>query len=174
MKKLYLITLSFIVFAFFVLVMLLFTGIKINTTESIPLGFYLSSEKRIAVGDYVLVCPPDNAVFKMAKERQYLAFGSCPGDYPYLMKKVVAMNGDVVDVTDEGVYINGQLQPHSKPLHRDLLGRDLPIFEAKNYALSKEEVLLMSDISGISFDSRYFGALTNNDVKSVIKPLFTW
>lgn len=51
----------------------------------------------------------------MGLERNYINPGLCDDGYAYLMKKVVAVKGDVVSVTDEGVFVNGQFVPYSKP-----------------------------------------------------------
>ncbi|MFH0784664.1 MAG: conjugative transfer signal peptidase TraF [Pseudomonadota bacterium] len=152
----------------------LVAGIRINTSESIPLGIYRSSEEPVGKGDYVLFCPPPDPVFDMAKERGYLASGLCPGGYGYMMKDVAGISGDVVAVKGDGVRVNGILLPESKPLQADPAGRLLPHFHADSYTLGRSEVLLMSNVCSLSFDGRYFGPIDRFQIKTVILPVFTW
>ena len=149
-------------------------GIRINTSESIPLGIYRSSGKSIQKGDCVLFCPPSTPVFDMAKERGYITSGLCPGGYGYMMKKVAGISGDLVTVDSTGVRVNGQLLPNSTPLQADPSGRPMPLFHADSYILAGSEVLLMSNTCGLSFDGRYFGPINRVQIKTVILPVFTW
>ncbi len=152
----------------------LVAGIRVNTSKSIPLGIYRSSEGPVEKGDYVVFCPPPNPVFDTAKDRGYLAGGLCPGGYGYMMKDVVGISGDIVAVDDDGVRVNGILLPESKPQKADPSGRPLPHFQADSYSLGRSEVLLMSDFCSLSFDGRYFGQINRLQIKTVILPVFTW
>jgi conjugative transfer signal peptidase TraF len=128
----------------------------------------------LAVGAYVIVCPPDVQVFKEAKARGYLGPGFCPGGYGNLMKRVLAAKNDQVTVSPVGITVNGQLLPNSAPLSVDGAGRPLPAYQSNAYTLGNLEVLLMSDVSATSFDGRYFGPVNFSQVRSVIRPVFTW
>jgi conjugative transfer signal peptidase TraF len=132
-------------------------GARINTTKSISVGLYWTSSAPIKKGAYVMFCPPPSAVFDEAQERGYIAAGLCPSGHGYMMKRILAAKGDTVSVGDDGVRVNGDLLPLSVPLKADSSGRPLPRFQADNYMLGDAEVLLMSDVSGTSFDGRYFG-----------------
>jgi len=149
-------------------------GARINTTKSIPVGLYWTTDAPIEKGAYVLFCPPDVGVFSTAKERDYIAGGFCPGDYGYMMKRILAAKGDTVTITDNGVSVDGELLPHSKPIKADLDGRELPRYQSNQYTLGSSELLLMSDVSDTSFDGRYFGPVSRSQVKSVIRPVITW
>lgn len=149
-------------------------GARVNTSKSIPLGLYWTSSTPVTKGEYVIFCPPQRPVFDNARERGYIGSGFCPGDYGYMMKKVLAAKGDTVSVTPQGVTVNGALLPYSKPLLADGVGRPLPRMSDERYTLGASELLLMTDSSATSFDARYFGAITREQVKSVIRPIFTW
>lgn len=149
-------------------------GARVNTSKSIPLGLYWTSGVPVTKGEYVIFCPPQRPVFDNARERGYIGSGFCPGDYGYMMKKVLAAKGDTVSVTPQGVTVNGALLPYSKPLLADGVGRPLPRMSDERYTLGESELLLMTDSSATSFDARYFGAITREQVKSVIRPVFTW
>jgi conjugative transfer signal peptidase TraF len=149
------------------------TGARVNATHSIPLGLYWLTDRPIEKGEYVIFCPPKNDVFDEAKRRGYFKAGFCPGEYRYLMKKVLAVKHDKVSVTDEGVHVNGELLPFSAPLKADSAGRALPLLRAE-YELAETELLLMTDVSQKSFDSRYFGPIQRSQILGVIRPIFTW
>jgi len=149
-------------------------GARINTTKSIPVGLYWTSSAPVEKGAYVLWCPPKVGVFDDAKERGYIGAGFCPGDYGYMMKRVLAAKDDAVSVADDGVRVNGELLAHSKPIQADKSGRPLPRFQASTYTLGSAELLLMSDVSDTSFDGRYFGPINRSQVQTVIRPVITW
>ncbi|EGQ8484964.1 conjugative transfer signal peptidase TraF [Vibrio diabolicus] len=151
-----------------------YTGVRINTTKSIPLGLYWTSDAPIEKGAYVLFCPPDTDVFATAKERTYIGGGFCPGGYGYMMKRILAAKGDTVKITDDGVLVNGELLDYSKLKTTDLGGRELPQYRSTQYTLGDSELLLMSDVSGNSFDARYFGPVNSSQVETVIRPVFVW
>jgi conjugative transfer signal peptidase TraF len=148
-------------------------GVRINTTKSIPVGLYLTSNAQAAKGAYVLFCPPHNEVFTMAKARGYIGAGFCPGGYGYMMKRILAAKNDIVVIDEEGVRVNGDLLPLSVPRKVDIAGRALPHFHADHYILGEAELLLMSDVSGTSFDGRYFGPVDRSQIKAVIRPVIT-
>jgi conjugative transfer signal peptidase TraF len=149
-------------------------GARINTTKSIPVGLYWTSNKPVEKGAYVLFCPPKARVFDDAKSRGYIGAGFCPSDYGYLMKRVLAVQSDVVSITDEGVWVNDALLPLSVPITTDGTGRALPRYRANRFSLRESEVLLMSDVSSTSFDGRYFGPIARSHIKTVISPVLTW
>jgi conjugative transfer signal peptidase TraF len=148
-------------------------GARVNTTNSIPVGLYWLTERPVEKGAYVIFCPPPNDVFDEAKRRGYFKAGFCPGAYQYLMKKVLAAKNDKVSLTKEGVRVNGKWLPFSVPLNADRYGRPLPVLRAE-YELGESEVLLMTDVSQKSFDSRYFGLINQLQIQGVIRPIFTW
>ena len=149
-------------------------GARINTTKSIPVGLYWTSSAPVERGAYVLWCPPKVGVFDDAKERGYIGAGFCPGDYGYMMKRVLAAKDDAVAVADDGVRVNGELLPLSAPIKADKVGRPLPRYQSNSYTLGNSEVLLMSDVSATSSDGRYFGPINRSQIKTVIRPVITW
>jgi conjugative transfer signal peptidase TraF len=149
-------------------------GARICTTRSIPVGLYWVSHSVVAKGSYVQLCPPPGGLFDEARARGYVTSGPCPGSYGYLMKRVAALAGDVVAFEDDGVHVNGQVLPHSRPVATDPGGRPLPRLRANQRSLSNSEVLLMSDVSDSSFDGRYFGPIGLSQIRTVVRPVVTW
>lgn len=148
-------------------------GLRVNTTKSIPLGLYLTQSSTPKKGDYVIICPPQSPVFLEAKKRGYLEAGLCPGELSYMMKKILAAKKDEVDISIDGVKVNGEFLPGSKPFLEDKFGRKMPI-PSTNVVLNDSEVLLMGDVSSKSFDARYFGIIEKTQIKSVIHPILIW
>ena len=149
------------------------TGMVVNTTVSLPLGVYRAVDAPVERGAYVKFCPPQTALFEEAARRGYIGAGFCPGGYVPLLKRVLATGGDHVTVTAEGVRINGQLLAWSAPLGVDGGGRPMPQYE-QDRALADAELIVMSDVSRVSFDSRYFGPIDRSQVQAVIRPVVTW
>lgn len=149
-------------------------GARINTTKSIAVGLYWMTRDPVEKGAYVMFCPPQAGVFDEARERDYIDAGFCPGKYGYMMKRVVAAENDVVTIADEGVRVNGELLPFSAPVQADKAGRTLPRLQKDRFTLGGSELLLMSDVSGTSFDGRYFGPIDRSQIQGVIRPVFTW
>jgi len=149
-------------------------GARINTSTSIPVGLYWTTDAPMAKGAYVLFCPPQGDTFRQARARGYIGAGFCPGDHGYLMKRVVATEHDTVTIADDGVRVNGELLPRSAPRESDKAGRPLPHYRASDYVLGRDEVLLMSDRSATSFDSRYFGPVRRSQLRTAIAPVLTW
>lgn len=150
-------------------------GLMVNTSDSIPKGLYRQTPATADLKNkWVLVCPDNRPLFKLALARAYLKAGLCPGGYGYLMKKVVATAGDVVSSTAAGIVVNKNHLPFSKPHAVDGLHRALPQWRVVNYQLKPDEVLLMTSQSAWSFDSRYFGLLNRQEIKSELTALLTW
>lgn len=91
------------------------TGLRINTSNSIPKGLYWISAEKNLKNQYVIFCPKDTELFREALHRGFINKGFCPGGFGYLMKKVVALEGDFVSSTETGVFVNDKLLPMSKP-----------------------------------------------------------
>jgi conjugative transfer signal peptidase TraF len=149
-------------------------GVRVNVSPSIPLGVYWAKDLPVERGAYVMFCPPQIEVFRHAMIRGYIGGGQCPGGYGYVMKRVAAASGDVVDVAMDGVRINGSLYPRSALMAVDALGRSMPRYQSDHYTLSEFQLLLMADDHPKSFDARYFGPVQRKQIKDVIVPILTW
>lgn len=174
LQKIGLVALSCVLALLALCALLLMLGARINTTRSVPLGLYWRVDAPVVKGAFVIICPPPDAVFKEVRERGYIASGQCPGNFGYLMKRVAAVPGDLVNVALDGVYVNGQRLAHSAPLVRDGAGRPLPRYAPGPHVLDETQLLLMGDINPKSFDGRYFGPLRRTQIQDVIVPVFIW
>lgn len=147
-------------------------GLRINGTHSFPVGLYYVIPKRPEKGDLVVAALPSLPIFELAKARGYFSMLYSPAGH--FMKRLVGVGGDRVTIDDSGVSVNGSRLVNSAPRNTDEAGRPLPSYRIKEYVLSRDEVLLMSDYNPASFDSRYFGPLQASTIQEVIKPLLTW
>jgi len=147
-------------------------GYRINLSESYPRGIYKSIPKKtIDYGDFVMFCPKNSPLMQEALKRQYILRGQCRGGYYPLLKKVVALQGDNVEIK-EYVYINGEKQKKSKLYKKDPKGNLLPKSKENNISIKKGYMFLLSDYHELSFDSRYIGAVEINRTISLMKPYY--
>lgn len=149
-----------------------FAGVRVNLSASMPIGLYRVSRGPPVKGVMVLAClPGEVAVF--ARSRGYVPNGHCPGGTAPIGKVVLAAAGDSVEVTGEGLLVNGHLVRNTKPLAVDGAGQSLRRFPDGTYVVGQDEVWLYSSYSKRSFDSRYFGPLPLSCVLSRVLPLWT-
>jgi conjugative transfer signal peptidase TraF len=133
-----------------------------NASASAPIGFYRALPGDAVRGDLVLVRTP-KAVRQLAAERGYL-----PSNVP-LVKRVAALDGDVVCAASDAISINGRVV--AKRLARDRLGRPLPTWSGCHLLDSGEAFLLMEGVSD-SFDGRYFGPTPTAAIIGRLAPLW--
>ena len=149
-----------------------FAGLRVNLSGSMPIGLYRVRSGPPVKGAMVLAClPADVAVF--ARSRGYVPNGRCPGSTAPIGKVVLAMAGDSVEVTAEGLLLNGRPVRNTRPLALDAGGRSLRRFPDGTYIVAQDEVWLYSPYSTRSFDSRYFGPLHVSSIRSRVLPLWT-
>jgi len=166
---------KYIIFSIlFLLVIAWLAGYRWNHSDSFPIGIWKITKSFNNSTDkfkIVIFCPPDTPLFKEAKSRDYLKFGilSCAHGYQPMIKRVVAVSGDRIMISKEGIKINGVLQKNSKLLAVDSKQRYLP--QSKNTTMPYGMVWLLSDYSQQSFDSRYFGPIPISSIIGVMQPI---
>jgi conjugative transfer signal peptidase TraF len=158
------------------LVLLWALGVRINRSDSVPVGLWHEEAlpSQIAPGMVVALCPPAAPIFEMAKARHYLSEGWCASKLEVMFKPVAAVAGDVVEVDSRGVSVNGGLLLRSAPLQQDAAGRPLTAVPAGLYRVPPGYVWMISSYSSRSFDSRYFGALPVSQLRGRVQPLWLW
>lgn len=145
-------------------------GYDINLSASMPIGIYARTDAEVAVGQIVAVCLPP-AIARLGRERGYLHAGSCTsGDQPVL-KYVMAMAGDSVNVHSSGVMINGCAISNSAVMEHDHQGRPLSHVPWGTLTLQHGQVWLMSTWQSNSWDSRYYGPVQVADVMVAVRPV---
>src|SRR3954454_23731504 len=100
-------------------------GLTLNTTPSYPRGLWRQvavAELPVIRGRMALACPPPAPAFEEAARRGYMGGpGSCPNGYRPIMKRIMAVAGDVVtfDGTGGAMRVNGEEIPNSARQPRD-------------------------------------------------------
>ena len=154
------------------LAVILALGLHVNLSASAPLGLYRTVVGRPTRGVWVVACvSPQSAAF--ARSRGYLGPGPCAGGVQPVLKPVVAVAGDVVEIEPEAVTVNGQPLPGSSTAGSDSLGRELPHVAWGRYVVGADELWLVSTRVPNSWDSRYLGPISTAQAWSVARPVWT-
>jgi conjugative transfer signal peptidase TraF len=145
-------------------------GLRINTSPSLPMGLYIATAEPGA--DTAEFCPPEPfATFAIA--RGYRGPGTCGDGAAPLLKPIVAKSGDIVELSDHGISVNGALLPNTAPLSKDAKGRPLQAWPFGRYVVAPGTVWVASSYHAHSFDSRYFGPILAAAIRQRVKPFLT-
>jgi conjugative transfer signal peptidase TraF len=145
-------------------------GIRVNTSSSLPLGLYILTDQSGA--RLVEFCPPEPYA-SLSRDRGYRVRGfSCPDRAVPLLKPVIARVGDIVEVSPDGLAVNGRLLPNTAPLLRDRANRPLQAWPNGRYQVGAGTVWVASTYSRASYDSRYIGPVEEKSIRGRLKPLW--
>ncbi|WEX79496.1 conjugative transfer signal peptidase TraF (plasmid) [Sinorhizobium numidicum] len=149
-----------------------FGNYRINLTPSEPLGLWhvVKLDRPAAVGDLVFICSPQTAATREARTRGYLRAGLCPGGVAPLIKTVIAVAGQRVEV-GASVNVDGSPVPSSGLAPRDGHGRPMTWFPGG--IVPAGCVFLHSPFAG-SYDSRYFGPIPASGVLGLAQEVLTY
>jgi conjugative transfer signal peptidase TraF len=145
-------------------------GLRINTSPSLPVGLYVVTTDRSA--NLVEFCPVEPFA-TLSLIRRYRDPGICRDGGAPLLKPVVAMAGDMVELSGHGISVNGLLLPNTAPLSKDTKGRPLTAWPFGRYSVSPGTVWVASSYHSRSFDSRYFGPVYTTAIRHRLKMFFT-
>jgi conjugative transfer signal peptidase TraF len=147
------------------------TRIQINpTATSAPRGIYLVMKAEHRHGGRVRVCLPESLA-RFGRGRGYLDRGSCPGGVRPVGKRIVALPGDTVVVSDGELFVNGTRVARVRRLPRDSGGRFIPAVPEGSYEVVPGTAWLVSGFHPRSWDSRYYGAVPLAEGAPVLVPL---
>lgn len=133
-----------------------------NVTPSAPVGFYrVGPALPLQRGDLVLARTPDS-VRALAAERGYV-----PATVS-LVKRVAALDGDIVCSLNRAVTINGRHV--ADQLATDGSGRPLPVWTGCQ-RLRRNDIFLLMESVPASFDGRYFGPISVAAIIGKLVPL---
>lgn len=143
-------------------------------TASVPRGLWRATPGRLDHGAVVVLCPPNERRFQAAREAGYVPGGWCPGNLPPFVKPVAALPGDTVELSAEGVRVNGgPILANSRPLPSTNGTAALRPMPAGRYTVGADEVWLVSEYHPRSWDSRYYGPVPIRNVTAVAQPVWT-
>lgn len=116
----------------------------INTTESLPYGIYKAhyiehttanqnlhlTLAKLPKNTLVLLCL-DEPWSEFARQRGYIGQGKCPNFTAPLGKHLVALGGDQVKFSQEGIFVNQQLIQMTRAASKDEYNRPLELFHGQ-------------------------------------------
>lgn len=147
-------------------------GFRVNVTASMPYGVYRLMAGHASRGQLASFCL-ESDFSDLARERGYLAAGSCPSGLRPLLKEVAGLPGDVIGFRDGLITLNGQVLAGTGAAIRDSQGRLMPASRLMPGVIAQGMALMLSQQRAESFDSRYYGLVPLTDIKPV-KPVFTF
>ena len=147
------------------------TSLRVNLSGSMPRGLYRLTDAPPGSDLLVAFCL-DEEPAALALERRYTGEGTCPGGVEPLVKRVAAIGGDVVTITERSVAVNGTPLPSSTTLTADSNGRPLPHHPFGEHHLERGELWVFSPAPR-SWDSRYFGPIRRDQVVATVVPVLT-
>ena len=142
-------------------------GIRLNVSESEPIGFYLmrtiNKQSIIQRNDLIEFCPNIKQ-----KDFPFVFKGYCPGGVMPFLKHIIGIPGDSVKETDEGVWINKRKIDQSKPINQSkTFGIILPRWRGERTLAQDEYWVYGSGDTKDSFDSRYYGPIKERQIISI-------
>lgn len=147
-------------------------GLRFNATASVPTGLYwISSDPR---AEFVEFCPPEPfGTLSVMRGYRSRSGGSCPDGGVPLLKPIVARSGDVVEISPRGMSVNHTPVPNTAPKSLDTASRLLVPWPYGRYEVGPDKTWVASSYNSRSFDSRYFGPITEDAIKHRLQPIWT-
>ncbi len=143
-----------------------------NPSTSIKPGYYfINYGKGINKGDIAIVCIPSQHYAEIALRDGLPGSDLCRYKSRPLLKYVVASTNDVVKVSRDGILVNNILLPNTKPIQEIYSIKLNPIPVGTTFKLKPSEYVVLGETYD-SFDSRYYGVITNKDILG--KATYLW
>jgi signal peptidase I len=161
----------------------IFAFLMINGTLAqarvIPSG---SMEKTLLVGDHLIMSRVGYdagvpftswhvSLWRKPHRQQIIIFKPPYGENQSdLIKRVIGLPGDAIDIHDGAVWINGKMLeenyttgPTRLPYHSELL----PRFSGLPFTVPENNYFVMGDNRGNSYDSRYWGCVPRSNILGI-------
>jgi conjugative transfer signal peptidase TraF len=145
--------------------------LRIATGDSLPKGLYWLSREIPLRGGIALVCLPKK-IASFGRSRGYLHVGACAGGARPVGKPIAAVAGDFISLGESDVRVNGVRVATSSRPSVDSEGRPLPRTPNGTYEVHRGEVWLISVHHPRSWDSRYFGPVSEQDIVGALHPIW--
>jgi len=146
--------------------------LRINWTSSMPLGLYREVPARLDRGELVLICLPVEMA-RIGRQRRYLPLGDCPEGVSPIVKEIVAIAGDQIELQEEFLAVNGFVVDQTPLGSTDSLGRPMDHVPLGRRLVADGEVWVLGSERSRSWDSRYFGAVPVKAMVASAKPVLT-
>lgn len=151
---------------------ILSSGYYLNGSASMPIGLYkVSDPQSVKKGDDVIVCLP-LSVGELGLNRGYLDPGKCSGGYNPVIKELIAIPGDTVALTSQSIIVNGKtcVAPLRSTDHE---GNSLAAIPRGEDQHTTSFWLYGAGNPTDSWDSRYWGGVSLNDIIKQAHPVLT-
>lgn len=146
-----------IIFIFIMIGFYLLTYIRVNHTNSEPIGFYyLSKVDEVKKGDKVII-----------KQDRFIIKGLEDERKKDILKTIQGVAGDKVTVKNNYIYVNGE--NFGKILEIDEIN---PFFKEGDEIVIPDGKYLLLGRSLLSYDSRYLGFFEKNEFENKAKLLY--
>jgi conjugative transfer signal peptidase TraF len=145
-------------------------GIRVNASTSLPIGLYKITTDPSA--KLIEFCPAEPFA-SLSAIRGYRRRGNCRDGAEPLMKPIVAVEGDSVEISTRGVTVNCTPLPNSAARPFDRQNQSLAHWPFGTYRVAVGTVWVISSFNSRSFDSRYFGPIRISSVRSRLRVLIT-
>jgi conjugative transfer signal peptidase TraF len=147
--------------------------IRINWTGSAPVGLYLRQHAvAVARNDVVEVCL-HSLTAALGRSRGYLMAGGCSNGTSPILKQVVAVAGDEVELRNDFLAVNGRIIDSTSSSSIDSIGRPLEHIPFGVRIVRDGEVWVLGIQRKHSWDSRYFGPVPLSTIVGITRPLLT-
>ncbi len=120
----------------------------------------ISMDTTISDGSLLLMARTDYNPFLVA-QRGDIVSAYWEAEDKFLLKRVIALPGDTLQIKDNMVYINGTAMPEDY-IKEPMVTEDLYV------QLGEDEYFLMGDNRNISLDSRCIGTFSAEDIYGVL------
>ena len=131
----------------------------INASPSVPVGLYMAMpmHRTLKRGDLLRFCAPG-----WIAERGYVPTSRhCSDKSPALLKPVVGVQGDLVEVRNKVVFVRGY---NTKAYILAVDSKGKPIPSISNFVVRKNAFFPLSTFHVRSLDGRYFGEISDNKI----------
>lgn len=154
-----------------VILLLASAGFRVQASGSGPRGIWKFVPGPLAHNAWVAICPAPG-IARLVRERGYAPPGPCAGDVAPLLKQVIALPGDRVELGPAGIVVNGGLLASTDVRETDRRGRPLPHPAWGSHPVAPG-TLWVANQRHDSFDSRYFGPIDQERVLSLADAVLT-
>jgi conjugative transfer signal peptidase TraF len=148
--------------------------LQLNVSTSMPIGFYRTIQSSTLNHDHIVAACLPNHIGNEALQRGYLSKGKCANGAIPVIKQVIAIPGDDVILTIDGITVNGHfyLAPHRSVDHNNLPIKQFVTMG--QYSNTTGYWLYGVHAPLDSWDSRYFGAVAQQHIINIVRPVLVF
>jgi len=146
---------------------------RFNFTPSMPIGFYyqVANPEKLQRGQTVEVCLP-KVIGEEGLQRGYLNKGYCEGGFEPVIKELIAIPGDTVQIPQEGILVN-QIFYYAPFIKFDMHGNAMSSYPVKQIKNTNQYWLYGANDPEYSWDSRFYGGVDRANIQGAIWPFIT-